>query len=666
MDCSRTLAALWLCLCCWLAPGADAAPIVLGTGALRVYTDRFAEEDRWYFNVTTDAAVSQVNNGVYGGQYIKNGQAFAWLQDNIPLIDVPDTALARTYYFRWWTYRKHIKNIGTTQAPSFVITEFIDPVPWSDGAANSIAAPLGHHIYEGRWLNDKKIIKDYESYWLANPNANPRRYSAWLADAVLASLMIHGDSAHAVELVAGTVYRLNLAKNWSGWLQASNAPGGAAQSSYHNDAVHLFWQSTDRDAMENSLTGDGYKPSINSYLYGDAKATAQLFRVAAKIDPANAAGHLRNAAKFDSGAKALKKAVQELSWDPGKAFFMNGYFANGTFTRASKREEVGFTPWFFGLPDDGGTVDYNQAWQNTVMAAGVFKAPYGLTSGARNEAGFNPGAEGECCRWDGPIWPFATSITLKAFANLLHAYHQAFVTKADYFHTLSTFAASHRNKLVRGGQTRTISWIDESMTADDGGWVHILFDGDVLKPRGFSYNHSTFNDLIISDLIGLRPRLDDTVEVDPLAPDDWKYFALDNVAYHGKTLTVLWDRDGTKYGLGQGLSVFINGKLAARSAEMKRLRFNLNSPPTAIVATRTAAFEIKITRVDRRLLIGTTGPESFRAELVGVAGRVVRAGNVLGGATIFLSTQGLGPGIYGLRVITSAGTACKKVALLTD
>lgn len=605
-----------------LAALLTAAPVILDSDAMRGYVDRFAEEDRWYFQVPNDSALSGIHKGVYGGQYVKNGQAFAWLKDNAPLVDLPDTVLLKTYYYRWWTFRKHIKNIGTAQAPSFVFTEYIDPVEWSDGATNTIAAPLGHHIYEGRWLNDKRMVKDYEAYWMRDPIANPRRYSAWLADAVLASLMVHGDTAHAVELLAGGTGRLNLVRNWSGWLSAANAPGGTAQQAFHNDAIHLFWQNTDRDAMEVSLTGDGYKPSLNAYLYGDAKAIAALYRIAAKAEPQKAALHQAGAEKFDSAAKAIRKAVQDLSWDPGKAFFMNGFHANGAFTRAVKREQAGFTPWYFHLPEDGGTVDFDQAWRNTVTAPAVFKSAYGLTSGAQNEAGFNPGAAGQCCRWDGPVWPFATSITLRAFSNLLRDYRQGYVARADWLQALSAYAASHSNTLSRGGRTRTVSWIDESLSAADGRWTHILFGNDILKPRGYSYNHSTFNDLILADLIGLRPRLDDTVEINPLAPPEWNHFAADNVAYRGKTLAVVWDRDGNRYGKGQGLQVFIDGKAVARSAAMGRMKVGLNAPPVAVRASRKPRPAIRAMRNGRNLVV--PDPDSRTPVSIGLDGRESR------------------------------------------
>ncbi|MDT8390359.1 MAG: hypothetical protein RRC34_07610 [Lentisphaeria bacterium] len=42
-------------------------------------------------------------------QAIPNRDALAFMEANVPRFECPDTILERTYYFRWWTYRKHIK-----------------------------------------------------------------------------------------------------------------------------------------------------------------------------------------------------------------------------------------------------------------------------------------------------------------------------------------------------------------------------------------------------------------------------------------------------------------------------------------------------------------------------------------------------------------------------
>jgi len=82
----------------------------------------------------------------------------------------------------------------------------------------------------------------------------------------------------------------------------------------------------------------------------------------------------------------------------------------------------------------------------------------------------------------------------------------------------------------------------------------------IRKPEAVN-NHSSYNDLIISGLVGLRPRVDDVVEVNPPLPENtWDWFRLDKVLYRGHNLTVIWDETGEKYGSGKGLSVRVDGK----------------------------------------------------------------------------------------------------------
>ncbi|MGG6312347.1 glycosyl hydrolase family 65 protein [Paenibacillus macerans] len=117
-------------------------------------------------------------------------------------------------------------------------------------------------------------------------------------------------------------------------------------------------------------------------------------------------------------------------------------------------------------------------------------------------------------------------------ANLLNDYDQEIVGKADYFNLLNTYAKSHYR------------------TREDG--------------TGQGLNHSTFNDLVITGLIGIRPREDDVLVVRPLVPEEaWNYFCLDQLDYHGHTVTVAYDRDGTRYGKGKGLRIYVDGNECA-------------------------------------------------------------------------------------------------------
>ena len=106
-------------------------PLVLDHETLKGYLEQFnADDEELYSN-------------------IKNKDAFNFLALNIPLFECPDEDFQRTWYFRWWTYRKHVKSTED----GYVITEFLPKVPWS-GKHNTINCPAAHHVYEGRWLRN--------------------------------------------------------------------------------------------------------------------------------------------------------------------------------------------------------------------------------------------------------------------------------------------------------------------------------------------------------------------------------------------------------------------------------------------------------------------------------------------------------------------------------
>ena len=111
-------------------------------------------------------------------QHFNNAAAWDFLRDNIPRFECPDKELEEIYYFRWWTYRKHLK-----QTPDgFVITEFLPKVGWAK-KHNTINCPAAHHFYEGRWLRDGRYLDDYAVFWFRK-GGDRRMYSFWAADAL--------------------------------------------------------------------------------------------------------------------------------------------------------------------------------------------------------------------------------------------------------------------------------------------------------------------------------------------------------------------------------------------------------------------------------------------------------------------------------------------------
>jgi len=461
---------------------------------------------------------------------IPNSASWAWMKENIPLFECPDKAFEQIYYFRWWTYRKHIKSTPD----GYVLTEFLAPVGHS-GKYNTISCALGHHIFEGRWLHNDKYLDDYIRFWYRADNSGPvkhfHRYSNWAIYAIYHRYLVNKDRDFLLGLLNDFV------KDVERWRRERGLPNG------------MYWQFDVLDGMEESISGSRTKknirPTINSYMYGSLWTISQVARLAGKEDMAR---------RYAKEAAKLKELVQKNLWDD-RAKFFKVRFENGSLSNA--REEIGFIPWYFNLPDEG----YEQAWLQLKDPAG-FNAPMGITTAERRHPGFRTHGVGTC-EWDGAVWPFATSQTLVAMANLLRNYKQDYLKREDYFEQLLKYAYSHKYK----GKPYIGEYLDER----NGKWL--TPDSD----RSRYYNHSTFCDLVIAGLVGIVPRQDETLEVSPLIPDDaWDWFCLDSLKYHGKIVTVLWDKTGDRYGKGAGLRIFVDGKEKAHLDKLGRITAALN------------------------------------------------------------------------------------------
>lgn len=97
-----------------------------------------------------------------------------------------------------------------------------------------------------------------------------------------------------------------------------------------------------------------------------------------------------------------------------------------------------------------------------------------------------------------------------------------------------------------------------------------------LIPEDKDYNHSAFCDFIISDLVRVRPSMNNSLTIPPLVPDSyWDWFCLDNVKYHNKILTIIWDKDGTKYNKGKGFSIFVDNQLKHNSQKLGKIEIQI-------------------------------------------------------------------------------------------
>ena len=445
---------------------------------------------------------------------VDNAHAYEWLRNEIPLFSCPDKAIETAYYFRWWTYRKHVK----TTEDGYVITEFLPKVPWS-GRHNEINAAAGHHVYEGRWLrNGKKYLTDYVNFFLDHPDRG-HQYSAWLTEALRRLCDVTGDFSFGVESLP------RLVAYYEEWERSHGLPSG------------MFWSIDNYDAMEYSISGTGddmkakrgIRPTLNSYMCADAYAIARF---------ADLAGNGEISEIYRAKGDFLRKKINEMLLDDG---FYRAYHyaadedpdeAAARLRGNQPRELIGYIPWAFGIPEKG----YEEAFLLLDDPA-VFHSEQGITTADRSHPRYLYPVGHECL-WNGYVWPFATSQTLNALDTVIRRYSNDPRYKKLYFKLLKQYAEAHHRVREDGA---VVPWIDEVRHPEYDDWSSrtILRDwgwreGKGGYERGKDYNHSAFCDHVISGLVGVSVSDGGELTVQPNVPEDWEYFVLDGLWVRNK------------------------------------------------------------------------------------------------------------------------------------
>ncbi|HMH27787.1 MAG TPA: amylo-alpha-1,6-glucosidase [Steroidobacteraceae bacterium] len=505
-----------------------------------------------------------------------------WYLRNIPFLEIDDPEIQDVYYYRWKVFRSHIREIGPEGT---TVLEFLDNVPWARQPFTDLNDSASFHILEGRWLRDPAIIDSLIDH-LYTGGANDRHFSEAIAAATESRTWVTGDPSpglrHLEEMRAifdewddhfdraRGLYWIEPLLDATEYTIASIDASGAG-----------FAREPSLDQNHNGFTGGfAFRPSINSYQYANALAIAHFATLAGNSDLAK---------EFSRRAANLSTAVVEQLWNPSLEHFVDRYQRStehvtaGEFIRG--RELVGYVPWTFELPsrDKAQSEKLVNAWKH-VLASSELGGAFGLRTAEPSYPRYltqyrYESASGKPeCQWNGPSWPFQTSQVLTGLANLLDDYSQSVITAADYLRLLRQYTSQH---LVGGDRPD----IQEDYNPDTGRPI-------VGLKRSHHYEHSTYVDLIITGLIGLRPSSDETLEIAPLIPTALatggpaiRYFRLQNLAYHGHDVDITYDVDGVRYGAGSGLSVFVDGKRLYGPGPIGRVSIPL---PAAAVAPRAS------------------------------------------------------------------------------
>ena len=257
-----------------------------------------------------------------------------WAETNIPLFESSDANMTATYYFRWRTYRRHTTRPADTGSPyewfvhrkfslcmrvfflqrlalrlrlndhrltCRVVTEFAPNVPWA-GRDNTIPCAAGHHIQDGRWLRDQAVMDSYTAWWASGLPGIKQNYYYWYATALLRRLQVAGSTN--LPLVARLLPNVT-ALYWR--YAAGDLPANAAWDAANN----CLWNVPGNEGQENTASGPGCRPLVNSLMCGEAQALSALY---------GAVGDTAMAATFAGEAERWRATVLRM-WNANISAF---------------------------------------------------------------------------------------------------------------------------------------------------------------------------------------------------------------------------------------------------------------------------------------------------------------------------------------------------------
>ncbi len=486
----------------------------------------------------------------------------AWFDENVPLFDCADPYLTKMWYHRWYVVKKNHMNprIGLTQEDSF------SEGRWNSGwYSASITYGAGHVLRETRWLRDSKYARNYfrgfarnqradglyRSWYvdgIARPETDEGKYTDWITAGVWDAHLVHPDREFLREALPA------LEKNVANWQTHSWDNDGLLvvddhwwtgmewQPSFFYKADYVLGERRDGRDVQNPVK----RLDLTSYQYANVRALASVYDLLGEEGAARAAAAL---------ADRIRDSVLTKMWDTETDFFYD--LLPGTDEKIlSAKTIAAFYPFYAGLSHVPHTV---ASWLH-LTNPNEFWTPYPPASTAADSPAYAQemqmkGKPITGCYWNGPTWPHANSLVITGLARSLREHGEA-AHGRDARRTLLTLVESFgRAQYEEGDFERPHT--GEFYRGDDARWL--------TKER--DYHHSTWADLIITGLIGLVPRDDDTLELHPLLPQEngvcaWPHFCLQNLPYRGHLLTIVWDdpaspddayNDGDK-----GLTIYVD------------------------------------------------------------------------------------------------------------
>jgi hypothetical protein len=472
-----------------------------------------------------------------------------WWAQNVPYIEVPEPAIKKEIYYRWWLMRfNHLD--ADMPGQTFQFPTSMEGVL---GYNNAIVLTQPMHIDDlkylrnpiygyGDWLSVGQVSKN--ARFVDNPGdpANwSNSYTQYIGEAAWKSYQIHGGQP----AIAGNLARYaeqDVKGQLSFYDHNNNRIIGydwGALTGNDADAVSFHWRAGNMDR------GEG------AYQYSGARAAAQAYA---------AIGNTAKANEMNTLATNIGTALTNVLWNPNRRLFENRMESDGAF---NPWKEINiYYPFAVGaIPN---TTQYKESLR-------LFDDPAQY-----------------------PIFPFYTANQADKAASGTGSNNFSTINSTVQFRLLSSVLRNYPNQWINTEWYKKLlywnawaQYIGGNTQWPDANEFWANWNGSSIGFRsGIHHNIlGSSNWTVIEDVAGLRPRNDAQVELNPINIG-WNHFAVNNLRYRNSDLSIVWDQpgDGTTWyaGVPEGYSIFVNGTRRATINQLVPMTYN---PATGAVST---------------------------------------------------------------------------------
>jgi hypothetical protein len=474
--------------------------------------------------------------------------------DDVPYVDVPDPALEKAIVYRWWGERYNTIDAGE---PGYVY-QYPTTVEGSHLYQNSVVLTQPMHLQDTKWLRDPhlaygQILNVGElsggSAFLDSPGHTSwnNHYSQYLGTAGLEAYQVHGGGPE-------------LAERFASYFDG-DATGQLAHYDGNDDGLIAYdtnyMPGNDADAItfgyprENAgaVGARTIERPESAYVWGAFDAARQLYGLA---------GEAAKAADAGEQADRVRAAVLDRLWSPTMRMFLTRTSHGATAAPSSGGGQNPLPATEAELIPAKESNLYDVYAQHLIPADEREKYVEGLRF-LRYGDNF-------------PIFPFYTAnqhdrdkfgiggsnnfsninftVQYRAVRAALREYdpEQRYVTPEYAAKLLDWMAWS----IYPGGDARVANQAE----------YYSNWDPETRTMRRNNPNHvmlGNMNYVFVEDMGGIQPRSDDLIELSPIDLG-YEHFMVNDLRYHGHDVTIVWDPDGSHYGLGAGYSLFVDGK----------------------------------------------------------------------------------------------------------